>query len=116
MTSAMVPLELPGLEDPDLVWAVVQPQRRSPKLGDGTLYDLYWCGNRTWAAISPTYIPRTFASSDALHAALRAEYGTSDLAAIRQHARITRVSVKDLPDSPTDSGTSASPEEDSQCR
>ena len=100
MTPAMVPVELPGLEDPDLHWALVLPEQLSPKRGDRNLYDLYWCGERIWAAISPSYIPRTFASSDDLEVALQAEYGTSDLAAIDRRARITRVSVKDLPESP----------------
>ncbi|MGW0334339.1 hypothetical protein ACWD0J_21130 [Streptomyces sp. NPDC003011] len=110
MTSAMVLVELPGLEDPDLRWALVLPEQISPKQGDHTLYDLYWCGDRTWAAISPTHIPRTFAYSDALHAALLAEYGSSNPAEIRRGTRITRISVKDLPDVPAD-GASASTEE-----
>ena len=114
MPPAMVPVELPGLEDPDLLWAVVKPEQRSPKQGDRTLYDLYWCGERTWAAISPTRMPRTFDSSDALQAALLAEYGTSDLAAIDRRARITRISVTALPDSPADGVTPTSIKEDSR--
>ncbi|MGW3308195.1 hypothetical protein ACWDG9_16595 [Streptomyces sp. NPDC001073] len=114
MTSGMVPVELPGLEDPDLRWALVLPEQISPKQSDRTLYDLYWCGDRTWAAISPTYVPRTFASSDALHAALLAEYGSSNPAEIHRGARITRISVKDLPNAPADGATPASAEEASQ--
>lgn len=86
-------VELPGVEDPSLHWALVRRGQLSPKLGDRGLYDLYWCGDRTWSTGTERNRPRAFPSYEDLVAALQEEHGTSVPADIHAGAELTRIRV-----------------------